>query len=42
MIQKEKVLKDKEKVTLGDTSVVALATPGHTMGTFFLSLPSLC
>lgn len=39
MIQKEKVLKDKEKVTLGDTSVVALATPGHTMGTFSYLYP---
>lgn len=39
MIPKEMVLKDGETVTLGNTTVRAIATPGHTEGTFSYVYP---
>lgn len=39
MISKEMVLKDGETVTLGNTTVRAIATPGHTEGTFSYVYP---
>ena len=39
MISVDRVLQDQEKIVLGDTTVVALSTPGHTMGTFSYLYP---